>query len=152
MTSSVRPSTRCASCTTRPTSRSGGSPIFFRWKTLRAGLLAEWPEIAFGDPPDDIHRQFRERPGAEHYEHTSAVFGRDATPENYRHADPLTTGFPVPDEDLRLRLRWDGLLMAEQLPEPEFRANILDLSDPAAYFHALRTAGAAAQGRAATGV
>jgi hypothetical protein len=119
----------------------GHIPSMEQWLALKTAVRAQSPKVEFGDPPDDIHRRFLERPGAEGYVHKPAVFGYDATPATYRAADPLKTGFPVPDEDLRVRLRWDGLLMAEQLPEPEFCANVLDLEDPAAYFRALRAAG-----------
>jgi Radical SAM superfamily. len=119
-----------------------------QWRSLKSAVQAQSPDTAFGDPPDDVHQQFHDRRGLEHYQHPPAVFGGTATPANYQLADPLKSGFPVPDEKLRLRLRWDGLLMAEQLPEDEFRINILDLPDPRAYFLALRNAGAAASATA----
>lgn len=113
-----------------------------QWDALKTTLRAATPEVAFGDPMPEVFDQFRERRGLEQYQHPPAVFGGTATREDYQPADPLLSGFAVPDEDLRLRMRWDGLLMVEQLPEWEFRANILDLPDPVAYFRALRSAGA----------
>lgn len=111
------------------------------WEQVKRGLLAlpMGHTLAFGEPEPDAHKKFAELPGLDTYEHQPAVFGGTVTPETYRRVDPLETGFPVPDEPLRLRLRWDGLVMAEQLPEDEFRINVLDLKDPA-YFHRLRAA------------
>lgn len=54
----------------------------------------------------------------------------------------------MPDKNFRLRMRWDGLLMAEELPEWEMRININDLSDPADYFTRLRAAACTAGTRA----
>jgi MoaA/NifB/PqqE/SkfB family radical SAM enzyme len=112
-----------------------------QWDGLKATLGAVAPHVAFGDPSPEVYEQFRERRGLEQYQHPPAVFGGTATREDYQPADPLKSGYLVPDEDLRLRMRWDGLLMIEQLPEWEFRANILDLPDPVAYFRAVRSAG-----------
>jgi|GEM_PF-892689 len=114
------------------------------WRALKSAVQSRSLKVAFGDPADDIHQQFRDRRGVEHYEHPPAVFGGNATVTSYQRADPLQSGFPVPDEELRVRMRWDGLLMIEQLPEWEFRVNILDLPDPPAYFRALRAAGTSA--------
>lgn len=111
------------------------------WEQLKKDLFAlpMGDTIAIGEPEANVHAKFRDLPGYEEYESMPAVFGGDVTPENYRRVDPLESGFPVPDEPLRLRLRWDGLLMAEQLPEDEFRINVLDLKDPT-YFYRLRAA------------
>ena len=109
------------------------------WEQLKKDLFAlpMGDTIAIGEPEADVHAKFRDLPGYDEYESMPAVFGGDVTPENYRRVDPLETGYPVPDEPLRLRLRWDGLIMAEQLPEDEFRLNVLDLTDPT-YFYRLR--------------
>lgn len=123
-----------------------------QWAALRRDLEALGPQyrLSFGDPAPDVHRQFEQLDGVSTMEHPPAVFGGSSTPATYRAADPLQTGVTVPDEDFRLRLRWDGLLMAEQLREDDFRANVLDLVDPDAYFRHLRAAahGALAPGAA----
>ncbi len=111
------------------------------WEQLKRDLFAlpMGDTIAIGEPEADVHAKFRDLPGYDTYESMPAVFGGDVTRETYRRVDPLATGFPVPDQPLRLRLRWDGLLMAEQLPEDEFRLNVHDLTDPT-YFYRLRAA------------
>jgi hypothetical protein len=113
------------------------------WEQLKRDLfvLPMGDTIAIGEPEANVHTKFRDLPGYDTYESMPAVFGGDVTRETYRRVDPLETGFPVPDEPLRLRLRWDGLLMAEQLPEDEFRINVHDLTDPT-YFYRLRAAAA----------
>jgi hypothetical protein len=112
------------------------------WEQLKRDLLAlpMGNTLAFGEPEPDAHQRFRDLPGIDTYEHQPAVFGGTVTPENYVRVDPLETGHPVPDEPLRLRLRWDGLIMAEQLPEDAFRHNVLHLEDAHTYFHRLRAA------------
>ncbi len=109
------------------------------WAQLKRDLFAlpMGDTIAIGEPEADVHAKFRDLPGYDEYESMPAVFGGDVTPETYRRVDPLETGFPIPDEPLRLRLRWDGLVMAEQHPEDEFRLNVLHLNDPT-YFYRLR--------------
>ncbi|MCF3651135.1 radical SAM protein [Synoicihabitans lomoniglobus] len=111
------------------------------WEQLKRDLLAlpMAHTLAFGEPEPDAHKKFQELPGIDTYEHVAAVFGGTVTTENYRRVDPLETGYAVPDEPLRLRLRWDGLIMAEQLPEDEFRLNVLHIEDPK-YFYRLRAA------------
>lgn len=110
------------------------------WAQLKRDLLAlpMGDTLAFGEPEPDAHQKFTELPGIDTYESMPAVFGGDVTPDTYHRVDPLETGHPVPDEPLRLRLRWDGLIMAEQLPEDAFRLNVLHLDNPLAYFHRLR--------------
>jgi len=112
------------------------------WEQLKRDLLAlpMGDTLAFGEPEPDAHRKFAELPGLDTYEHQPAVFGGTVKPDTYRRVDPLETGFPVPDEPLRLRLRWDGLVMAEQLPEDEFRVNVIHLDDAVGYFRRLRAA------------
>lgn len=112
------------------------------WEQLKRDLLAlpMGHTLAFGEPEPDAHRKFRELPGFDTYEHPPAVFGGTVTPDTYRRVDPLETGHPIPDEPLRLRLRWDGLIMAEQLPEDAFRLNMQHVDDAAGYFHRLRAA------------
>lgn len=83
--------------------------------------------IEFYDPEEGVHEKFREKPGLENYESPVAVFGGAATPSNYKPVDPLVNGTSISDEPLRFRLRWDGLMMMETLPEDQFRQNILDI-------------------------
>jgi sulfatase maturation enzyme AslB (radical SAM superfamily) len=112
------------------------------WWPLRERIMAENPDLmlAFGDPPDGVEAQFETRDGVADYEHPETVFGGSDTKPGYIHADPLTSGFAVPDRNFRLRMRWDGLMMAEELPEWEMRTNINDLPDPGGYFTRLRAA------------
>ncbi len=128
-------------------------PHVAHWGAEHIMSLAEWEQLkrdlqalpmghtlAFGEPEPDAHRKFAELPGLDTYQSMPAVFGGDVTTETYLRVDPLETGHPVPDEPLRLRLRWDGLIMAEQLPEDAFRVNMLHLEDVTGYFHRLRAA------------
>ncbi len=110
------------------------------WAQLKRDLLAlpMGHTLAFGEPEPDAHQKFAELPGLDTYQSMPAVFGGDVTTETYRRVDPLENAHPVPDEPLRLRLRWDGLIMAEQLPEDAFRFNMLHLEDASGYFHRLR--------------
>jgi uncharacterized Fe-S cluster-containing radical SAM superfamily protein len=117
-------------------------PALEDWRRLRDRIEGENPGylLRFAEPPADIERRFAERRGVKGYEHPKAVFGGPDTKPGYRAEDPLVSGFPVPDRDFRLRMRWDGLMMAEELPEWEMRTNINDLRDPAGYFTRLRAA------------
>jgi hypothetical protein len=51
-------------------------------------------------------------------------------------------GRQLPDEALRLRLRWDGVMMLEQYPEALYRVNLNKLEKPAEYFQTMRMAAA----------
>ena len=112
------------------------------WAQLKRDLFAlpMGHTLAFGEPEPNAHQKFAELPGLDTYQSMPAVFGGDVTTETYRRVDPLESGHPIPDEPLRLRLRWDGLIMAEQLPEDAFRFNVLHLQDAKTYLHRLRAA------------
>jgi hypothetical protein len=54
--------------------------------------------------------------------------------------EPVAVGPSLPDEALRLQLRWDGVVVGEKVPERVFRVNINKLENPARYFESLRLA------------
>lgn len=115
-------------------------PHASEWGEDRILDLDEWDELKvltnnslgegtahFYDPEPGVHAKFKDKPGLASYVSPEAVFGGAATPEGYIRVDPMATGTNLKDEPLRLRLRWDGLLMMETLSEDEFRQNVLDV-------------------------
>ena len=103
---------------------------------LRMGEESYFPKILFSEPEDGAHEKFALKPGVETYESPVAVFGGLATPEDYLQVDPIALGTVIPDEPFRMRMRWDGLLMMEQLREDDFRQNVLEVGPD--YFYRMR--------------
>lgn len=99
-----------------------------QWSSLKKKVLSkdDLGDVNFYDPEPDTHQKFSERTGLADYSPPVAVFGGLSTPESYRPVDPREVGLKLKDEPLRLRLRWDGLLMMETVEEDAFRKNILD--------------------------
>lgn len=110
------------------------------WEMLksRIGQVTEFSHVEFFDPLPETHKAFEERKGTEDYKPTPEIFGGSCSPSKYRQADPLVNNSTVPNEPLRLRMRWDGLIVHELISENDFLQYSQDL-DPN-YFKKLRVA------------
>ena len=91
-------------------------------------------------PVTGTREQFEEERGLVDYVARETSFGGSQDPAMMAVPDPTAIGRMLPDEALRLRLRWDGVMMTEQISEDVFRVNVNKLEQPAAYFAALRLA------------
>ncbi len=96
------------------------------WDKLKKDVLGTtgMENVEFFDPTEDNLQKFKEKEGIDTYESPPAVFGGHSTPEAYENIDPRNLDVELPDEALRLRMRWDGLMMLENIPENQFRQYI----------------------------
>lgn len=92
------------------------------WKDLKSSLEHEdgFAHTEFYDPLPNTHKDFENKEGSDTYEPYTAVFGGNCTPSEHTRSDPLENNSSIPNEALRLRLRWDGLLVHELMPEKDF--------------------------------
>ena len=113
------------------------------WEELRRSLtpLASdtQPGLVIGAPAADTIQQFNEERDLEDYVARENAFG-GAYDKLGPIPDPAIAGPLLPDTDLQLRMRWDGLIVPANAPETHFRLNIGQLDKPGAYFDALRDA------------
>jgi len=94
-------------------------------------------------PLGGVREQFETPPAMDEYLATrEAPFGGAEDPALLPVIDPAEMGRQLPDEALRLRLRWDGVMMLEQYPEALYRVNLNKLEKPAEYFQTMRMAAA----------
>ena len=101
-----------------------------------APLQATGKLDVFG-PEGRVREQFATREGVSGYVSPVAPFGGEPGQAPSPPPDPEKIGRLMPDELLRLHLRWDGLVLAQQLPEEVFRVNLNQLERPADYFEAI---------------
>jgi len=81
---------------------------------------------------------FKEKRGLAEYVHTETSFGAADNALNSPLPPPEEVAKLMPDEPLRLRLRWDGLMIIEQVPEHLCRFNLANIADPGTYFAEIR--------------
>jgi hypothetical protein len=115
------------------------------WADLE-GNLARSPyasRLTICGPLGGVREQFEVEPEKDEYLATrEAPFGGAEDPALLPVIDPAEMGRQLPDEALRLRLRWDGVMMLEQVPEALYRVNLNKLERPAEYFQTMRRAAA----------
>lgn len=114
-----------------------------RWKMLKDSIQKQpdFDFVSFFDPIPETFESFAKRSGTEAYQSPAAVFGGNATPQIHQAADPLENGAELFDEPIPLRLRWDGLLKHDKLPEAAFLRYAQNTNPE--YFARLRAAAAA---------
>jgi molybdenum cofactor biosynthesis enzyme MoaA len=112
-----------------------------QWTELETTLAPlSSPTLTVAGPSEHTRQQFEEGFALEDYQPLEAPWG--AQGGNPPNVDADHIGHQLPNEPVRLRLRWDGLIMAERLPEQVFKINVNTLDDPAAYFETMRVAAA----------
>jgi molybdenum cofactor biosynthesis enzyme MoaA len=110
-----------------------------QWSELETSLLPlSSPTLSIAGPAEETRGQFEEGFGVNGYQPQEAPWGGAEAHPPAVEADHV--GRQLPDAPLRLRLRWDGLMMSEWLSEEAFSVNVAALDDPAAYFEAVRAA------------
>jgi len=110
-----------------------------QWTALETALAPlSSPTLSIGGPADWTRQSFEEGAGLETYQAPEAPWGGPET--NPPVAEAQHIGRLFADEQLRLRLRWDGLMISERPSESAFTVNVNALDDPAAYFERLRAA------------
>jgi molybdenum cofactor biosynthesis enzyme MoaA len=116
-----------------------------QWTELERSLapLAS-PALNICGPIQGTREQFEEERGLADYVARENFFGGAEKSTDRPVPDATAIGRTFPDEPLRLRLRWDGITIAEQMSEDLFKVNLNELEHPAKYFETLRLA--AAQG------
>jgi len=111
------------------------------WEELERSLapLAS-PNLAICGPAGATRERFEEEQGLSDYVPRPNHYGGSEDPSALLVPEPVAIGPFLPDEGLRLQLRWDGVMVEEKVPEHVFRVNINKLEKPARYFESLRHA------------
>jgi molybdenum cofactor biosynthesis enzyme MoaA len=91
-------------------------------------------------PIKGTREQFEHEQGLNEYIARENSFGTSEDTAKLPVPDPEEIGRQLPDEPIRLRLRWDGLLALDSYPEAFFQVNIGRIDDPIAYFERMRAA------------
>jgi molybdenum cofactor biosynthesis enzyme MoaA len=112
------------------------------WDRLEAALARchALTELTVSGPRLETRGQFEHEDGVADYVARDNAFGGADDGMSAEPADPAGIGRRLRDEPLRLRLRWDGLVLLDQCLETEFRVNLNRLNAPGAYFLAMRAA------------
>lgn len=98
------------------------------------------PALNLCPPQPTIREEFEEERGLAEYIARENSFGGADDASALPVGEPGVIGRALPDEALRLRLRWDGVIITEQLDEDTFRVNLNKIERPAEYFESLRFA------------
>ncbi len=110
-----------------------------QWTELETALAPlKSPTLVLGAPTEDARQGFEQGYGLENYQAPEAPWGGQET--NPPVVEPEQLGRQFDDDQLRLRLRWDGLMISERPSEHAFTVNVNSLDDPATYFEAIRAA------------
>jgi molybdenum cofactor biosynthesis enzyme MoaA len=113
-----------------------------QWQGLEAELKQQQlqPDVRFAPPEARFLEKFETHEGIEKYFPMEAPFGGTEDPMTVPLLSPEEAGRLAPDEAFRVRLRWDGMCMIEQIPEVKHRFHLPRLPDPAAYLLQMRLA------------
>jgi molybdenum cofactor biosynthesis enzyme MoaA len=113
------------------------------WAALERSLapLAS-PTLSLCGPYQVTRELFEEEHGLSDYIPPENHFGGKEDPRTLTVPEPAAIGRYLPDEALRLSLRWDGVMVGQNAPEEVFRVNINKIEYPARYFESLRVAAA----------
>jgi hypothetical protein len=103
---------------------------------LATGVAAQ--RVALSGPQAGVWDDFKEKRGLAEYVHTETSFGAADNALSSPLPSPADVARLMPDEPLRLRLRWDGLMIIEQIPEHLCRFNLANIPDPGTYFAEIR--------------
>ncbi|HUG10126.1 MAG TPA: radical SAM protein [Opitutaceae bacterium] len=106
-------------------------------KALAPGVAAQ--RVALAGPQAGVWDDFKEKRGLAEYVHTETSFGAADNAIASPAPSPAEVARNMPDEPLRLRLRWDGLMVIEQIPEHLCRFNLANIADPGTYFAEIRS-------------
>jgi len=111
-----------------------------QWASLEAQLraLARGERLQLVGPEPGVLEKFKHHEGIEKYFPMESPFGGTEDPMTVPLLSPEEAGRLAPDEPFRMRLRWDGMSMIEQVPEVQHRVHLPRLPDPAAYLLQMR--------------
>jgi hypothetical protein len=105
-------------------------------EALAPGVAAQ--RVALAGPQAGVWDDFKEKRGLAEYVHTETSFGAADNAMGTPVPAAADIAKLMPDEPLRLRLRWDGLMIIEQVPEHLCRFNLANIPDAGAYFSDIR--------------
>lgn len=110
------------------------------WRAIEEALApaVAAQRVALSGPQAGVWDDFKEKRGLAEYVHTETSFGAADNAMNSPAPAPEEVAKLMPDEPLRLRLRWDGLMIIEQIPEHLCRFNLASIEDPGSYFAEIR--------------
>lgn len=112
-----------------------------QWAELEAALEPlRSPTLLIGPPTDETRQSFEEGSGLESYQAPEAPWGGPEA--NPPIVEAEQAGRQFEDDQLRLRLRWDGLMISDRPSENAFIVNVNSLNDPFAYFETIRAVAA----------
>ena len=110
-----------------------------QWNELETALAPlKSPTLTIAGMSEFQRQQFEEGAALDGYQAPEAPFGGQVTNPPVPEAEQI--GRLIPNEPLTLRLRWDGLMVLDRIPEQAFTVNVNSLDDPAAYFETMRAA------------
>jgi len=111
-----------------------------QWAGLEARLKADdaHKHLQLLGPEPGVLEKFAQHEGLEKYFPMESPFGGSGDPMDIPLLSPEEAGRLAPDEPFRMRLRWDGMSMIEQIPEVQHRAYLPRLPDPATYLLRMR--------------
>jgi molybdenum cofactor biosynthesis enzyme MoaA len=98
------------------------------------------PTLLVGPPSDGTRESFEEGSGLESYQAPEAPWGGPEA--NPPVVEAEQAGRQFADDQIRVRLRWDGLMISDRAGEHAFSVNVNSLNDPAAYFETIRAVAA----------
>ena len=110
------------------------------WQRIEDALAPEVASqrVALSGPQAGVWDDFKEKRGLAEYVHTETSFGAANNAMDDAVPSPAEVAKLMPDEALRLRLRWDGLMIIEQIPEHLCRFNLAKIPKPAEFFLEIR--------------
>jgi len=111
-----------------------------QWAILETQLkaLGRGDRLQLVGPEPGVLDKFKQHEGIEKYFPMESPFGGTEDPMTVPLLSPEEAGRLAPDEAFRMRLRWDGMSMIEQVPEVKHRVHLPCLPDPAAYMLQMR--------------
>lgn len=110
------------------------------WTTLERSLLPlkSSHNLDIMGPYEGVRDQFEAAQGLESYVARETAFGGAGDAMDQPIPAPQEVAPHIPDDALRLRMRWDGLLGMDNCPEDIFGVNVKHLPSPSDYFYRLR--------------
>ena len=113
------------------------------WSRLESAmqpLRQRLKHLTLSGPAEGAHAKFAEDESLKDYVARETAFGGSDDASSLPIPDAVAIGSQLMDQPLKLRLRWDGLMMIEDKPESFFRVDINRLTDPRSYFETMRIA------------
>jgi molybdenum cofactor biosynthesis enzyme MoaA len=111
-----------------------------QWRELeeRFAPAVAAERMVLAGPRSDVWDDFRDKKGLADYVARETSFGGGDDASTAPVAPAAEAAVHMPNEPLRLRLRWDGLTVIEQIPEAVYRVNLGTIASPGRYFVELR--------------